>query len=93
MSAEETTELSGPDFAAGVSLGEITDGAMLAGHVRDVLCDPGVGGGLLNPEEVASLVDTHQGGRADNSARLWALLFLEHWRTEASSQATHLKAA
>jgi apoptosis-inducing factor 3 len=34
MSAEEPTELSGPDFAAGVSLDEITDGAMLAGHVR-----------------------------------------------------------
>ena len=33
MSAEQT-ELSGPDFSAGISLGDIADGAMLAGHVQ-----------------------------------------------------------
>ena len=33
MSAEQT-ELSGPDLTAGVSLGEIADGAMLAGHAQ-----------------------------------------------------------
>jgi apoptosis-inducing factor 3 len=34
MSAEQHTELSGPDFTTGVCLGEIADGAMLAGHVQ-----------------------------------------------------------
>src|SRR5687768_12476267 len=34
MSADQQTELSGPDLTAGVSLGEIGDGAMLAGHAQ-----------------------------------------------------------
>ena len=34
MSGEQQAELSGPDFAAGVLLDEIADGAMLAGHAR-----------------------------------------------------------
>ncbi len=72
--------LGGTKRGFGVPLGEWFRGP-LAGHVRDVLCDPGVGGGLLDPAAVATLVDAHQTQRADNSARIWALLFFEHWRT------------
>jgi asparagine synthase (glutamine-hydrolysing) len=34
---------------------------------------------ILRPEAVRSLIDEHQSGRADHSARLYALLFLELW--------------
>lgn len=46
--------------------------------MEDVLLDPGVGDGLLEPEAVRGIVDAHMAGRADNSARIWSLLFFEH---------------
>ena len=73
--------LSGPKKGFGVPLGEWFRGE-LAAEVRDVLLDPAVGGGLLNAGEVRSIVEAHQSGAADNSARIWSLLFLERWRTE-----------
>ncbi|HUW55446.1 MAG TPA: asparagine synthase-related protein, partial [Planctomycetota bacterium] len=38
--------------------------------------------GILRPEAVQTLIDEHQTRRADHSARLYALLFLELWFRE-----------
>lgn len=71
--------LNGPKRGFGVPLGEWFRGD-LRGRVEEVLLDSGVGGGLLQPPAVARVVEEHMSGRADNSARIWSLLFLEEWR-------------
>lgn len=75
--------LDGPKRGFGLPLGEWFRGP-LAEEVRNVLLDPGVGGGWLDRAEVRRLVDAHAESRSDHSARIWALLFLEHWRSESS---------
>ena len=74
--------LDGPKKGFAVPLAEWLRGPLEA-QVRDVLLDPGAGAGLLDRAEIRSLVTEHVSGRADNSARLWSLLFFERWRTEA----------
>lgn len=74
--------LDGPKKGFGVPLaGWLRD--ELAGEVRDVLLDPAAGGGLFDRAEIGRIVERHQSGAADNSARIWALLFFERWRAEA----------
>jgi asparagine synthase (glutamine-hydrolysing) len=72
--------LDGRKRGFGVPLADWLRGP-LKPEMLDVLCDPAVGGGMLDRDEVTAIVDSHLDGRADNSARIWALLFLERWRT------------
>jgi asparagine synthase (glutamine-hydrolysing) len=52
----------------------------LSGLLRDVLLDPRtIARGVLKRPAVESLITDHANGRADNSARLYALMFLETW--------------
>jgi asparagine synthase (glutamine-hydrolysing) len=51
--------------------------------LRDTLGSPRAAQrGWLQPREVARLLDVHESGRRDVSARLWALLWLELWARE-----------
>ena len=55
----------------------------LYGYTRDILLDrSSVGRGYFKRESVERLVEDHRAGRRNNSARLWALLMLEHWHRE-----------
>jgi len=63
----------------GVPLGRWFRGE-LKGMLEDALLGPKAASrGILRPEAVKSLVEEHQAGRADHSAKLYALLFLELW--------------
>jgi asparagine synthase (glutamine-hydrolysing) len=53
----------------------------LRDFTRDILLAPAsLNRGYFRPEAVRQLVDDHQEGRFDHSARLWALLVLELWQ-------------
>jgi len=53
----------------------------LRDFAREVLLDrQTLGRGYVRPEAVGQLLDDHQSGRFDHSARLWALLVLELWQ-------------
>lgn len=55
----------------------------LKGYLQDVLFDPcAISRGYFKKGRVEELVREHQGGVADHSYRLWALLFLELWHRE-----------
>jgi asparagine synthase (glutamine-hydrolysing) len=55
----------------------------LYGYTRDILLDRStVGRGYFTRESVERLIEDHRAGRRNNSARLWALLMLEHWHRE-----------
>jgi asparagine synthase (glutamine-hydrolysing) len=55
----------------------------LKDYVRQVLLDrQTLGRGYFRAEAVTRLVDEHQQGRFDHSARLWALLVLELWHRQ-----------
>jgi asparagine synthase (glutamine-hydrolysing) len=55
----------------------------LKDYVRQVLLDrQTLGRGYFRPQAVARLIDDHQQGRFDHSARLWALLMLELWHRQ-----------
>jgi asparagine synthase (glutamine-hydrolysing) len=48
--------------------------------IEDALLSPKAASrGILRPEAVKTLVEEHGSGRADHSAKLYALLFLELW--------------
>lgn len=50
---------------------------------REVLLgSQSLGRGFFRPEAVTQLVEDHQAGRFDHSAKLWALLVLELWQRE-----------
>ena len=71
--------LTRPKMGFGVPLagwfrGELRD------FVRDVLTDPRARQrGIVRPEAVSRLLDTHLEGSRDHSARLWALMSFELW--------------
>jgi hypothetical protein len=48
--------------------------------------------GYLRPDAVRQLVDAHDSQEADNSQRLWQLLFLECWLQQALAR-TELRQA
>ena len=49
-------------------------------HARDVLCDSRTNArGYFDPATVRQLLDEHQQGIFDHSARIWSLLVLETW--------------
>ncbi len=55
----------------------------LKDYTRQVLLDPQtLGRGYFRPEAVRRLLDEHQQGHFDHSARLWALLVLELWHRQ-----------
>jgi len=55
----------------------------LKGFARGILLDRRtLERGYFRPEGVERLLDDHQSGRFDHSARLWALLVLELWQRE-----------
>src|SRR4249920_3872170 len=61
----------------------------LYGYTRDILLDRStVGRGYFKRESVERLVEDHRAGRRNNSARLWALLMLEHWHREILERAS-----
>ena len=76
--------LDGPKRGFGVPIGhwfrdELRD------WTREVLFDPDVGGGMLEPAEVRRIVTEHQEGRGDRSFQIWSLLCLEFWRREMAA--------
>ncbi len=61
----------------------------LYGYTRDILLDGStVNRGYFTRESVERLIEDHRAGRRNNSARLWALLMLEHWHREILERAT-----
>ena len=63
----------------GVPLGDWFRGE-LRELVRDVLLSQAAcERGMFRPEAIARLLDAHDAGRRDYSARLWALVCLELW--------------
>ena len=52
-------------------------------YTRQLLLDSRtVGRGYFRRESVERLIEDHRSGRRNNSARLWALVMLEHWHRE-----------
>lgn len=71
-----------PKMGFGVPLGRWFR-TELRGMLEEVLLDGRAASrGVLQAEEVRALFDEHQAGRADHSAKLYALLFLELWYRE-----------
>ncbi len=74
--------LDGRKRGFGVPLGTWLRGE-LRGFAHDVLLDPStLDGGVFEEARVRALLDLHEGGGADRSAQIWALLMLALWRRE-----------
>jgi asparagine synthase (glutamine-hydrolysing) len=74
--------LTRPKMGFGVPLGDWLRGE-LRETARDLLLGPRFRQrGLFRPAEVARLLEEHDSGRRDRSARLWALMVLELWMRE-----------
>jgi len=51
-----------------------------SGYARDILLSgDATARGLFNSKHIEDMIETHQSKNRDLSARIWALLFFEHW--------------
>jgi asparagine synthase (glutamine-hydrolysing) len=76
------TVLDRPKMGFGVPLGRWFREELRA-LPREILLDPAsLRRGYFRPAAVESLIDEHQGGKADHALRLWVLIQLEMWHRE-----------
>ncbi|MCL2623110.1 MAG: asparagine synthase C-terminal domain-containing protein, partial [Planctomycetaceae bacterium] len=78
-----------PKMGFGAPLDHWLRRGALADHTREVLTDPQtVARGYFRQSYVERLLDEHQNSIFDHAYRLWALLMLEYWHRNPSSNST-----